>query len=79
MPRVDYEAVFRAGATPYAVFTPELVIADVNDTFLAMVGRSREELVGVELFEAFPPDLTTSTGRRDRRAYGRSTRGAALR
>ncbi len=56
MPRVDYEAVFRAGATPYAVFTPALVIADVNDTFLAMVGRSREELVGVELFEAFPPD-----------------------
>jgi serine phosphatase RsbU (regulator of sigma subunit) len=51
---VDYEAVFRAGVTPHAVLTPGLVIAAVNDAYLAVTGRSREELVGSDLFEVFP-------------------------
>lgn len=53
---IDYEAVFRAGVTPSALVTPELVVADVNEAFLAVAGRSREEIVGADLFEVFPPD-----------------------
>lgn len=52
---IDYEAIFRAGVTPHAVLTPDLVIAAVNDAYLAVTGRSREELVGSDLFEVFPP------------------------
>ena len=53
---VDYAAVFRAGVTPSALVTPELVVADVNEAFVALAGRSREEIVGSELFELFPPE-----------------------
>ena len=53
---IDYEAVFRAGVTPSALVTPELVVADVNEAFQAVAGRSREEIVGADLFEVFPPD-----------------------
>ena len=53
-PGIDYRAVFRASVTPCAVITPEMVIGDCNDTFLVLASRSREELVGAEVFSAFP-------------------------
>nr|WP_246406631.1 SpoIIE family protein phosphatase [Modestobacter versicolor] len=40
--------------TPYLVLTPDLVIADANDAFLASTGRALAELVGRDLFDAFP-------------------------
>ncbi|WP_380166459.1 SpoIIE family protein phosphatase [Jannaschia sp. R86511] len=48
-------AVFRALPTPYLVMTPDLVIVDANEAYLATVGRRREEILGVPVFEAFPP------------------------
>ncbi len=44
--------------------TPEATILAVNDTFLRLVCRSREELVGKGLFEAFPasPDELDPSG-----------------
>jgi serine phosphatase RsbU (regulator of sigma subunit) len=59
---LDYKAVFRAGVTPYVLITPELVVADVNDAYLALAGRSREELVGSDLFTAFPTDTGGEVG-----------------
>ena len=52
---VDYEAVFRSGVTPHAVLTPGLVIAAVNDAYLAVSDRSREELLGSDLFDMYVP------------------------
>jgi len=51
---VDHAAVFAALPTPYLVLTPDLVIADANPAYLATTGRSLEELVGRNVFDAFP-------------------------
>ncbi len=49
--------------------TPEATILAVNDSFLKASGRTREELVGVSLFVAFPrnPDDPADTGESDLR------------
>jgi PAS domain S-box-containing protein len=51
---VDHAAVFLALPTPYLVLTPDLVIADANTAYLATTGRTREEIVGRDVFDAFP-------------------------
>ena len=61
---VDFTALFRAMPTPYLVMTPDLVIAECNDAYLATVGRTRDELLGRPVFAAFPPqpDALDETG-----------------
>ncbi|MFE3033225.1 PP2C family protein-serine/threonine phosphatase [Streptomyces canus] len=63
----DYEAVFQALPGMVALLTPELVYADVNEEFLRMAGRRREEVVGRYLFDVFPdnPNDPASTGMRN--------------
>ncbi|WP_138759882.1 SpoIIE family protein phosphatase [Modestobacter altitudinis] len=51
---VDHAAVFTAMPTPYLVLTPDLVIADANPAYLASTGRELADLVGRDVFEAFP-------------------------
>jgi serine phosphatase RsbU (regulator of sigma subunit) len=51
---IDHTAVFTAMPTPYLVLTPDLVIADANPAYLATTGRTLGELVGRDVFEAFP-------------------------
>jgi hypothetical protein len=48
---LDYEAVFRAGVAPSALITPQMTIADVNEAYLVVAGRSRVDLVGADLLE----------------------------
>jgi PAS domain S-box-containing protein len=50
----DHAAVFAAMPTPYLVLTPGLVIVDANPAYLATTGRSLDELVGRDVFDAFP-------------------------
>jgi serine phosphatase RsbU (regulator of sigma subunit) len=50
----DHAAVFAALPTPYLVLTPDLVIADANAAYLATTGRSMDDLVGRDVFDAFP-------------------------
>ncbi|MBW8800995.1 MAG: protein phosphatase, partial [Streptomyces sp.] len=45
-PQIDYAAVFRALPGMVALLTPELVYVDVNDDFLRLTGRAREQLLG---------------------------------
>lgn len=52
---VDFAVVFAAIPTPYLVMTPDLVIVEANPAYLHNVGRTREEIVGRPVFEAFPP------------------------
>jgi serine phosphatase RsbU (regulator of sigma subunit) len=61
-PEIDYRAIFRAGATPHAVVTTQLLIADANDAYLAMAGRSREEIVGGDLSQFFTADPAEAVG-----------------
>jgi PAS domain S-box-containing protein len=64
---VDYEAVYRNIPLPVLLLTPELVIAEANTAYLEATGRTQEELVGRNLFDAFPdnPGDPSATGVRD--------------
>ncbi len=54
MPDIDYQTVFRALPGPTALLSCDFTILDANDDYLASVGRERDELVGRNIFVAFP-------------------------
>ncbi|MET8212926.1 SpoIIE family protein phosphatase [Streptomyces sp. NPDC005373] len=58
---IDYEALFAATPSPYLVLRPDLVIVDVNDAYLRATGRSRRDLIGQYLFDAFPDNPADAT------------------
>ena len=73
-PKVDYEAIYRQLPIPVLLLTPEFVIADANQAFLAATGRKREQLLGHSLFDAFPDNPTDpdATGVQDiRKSLGK--------
>ncbi|WNM33629.1 SpoIIE family protein phosphatase [Streptomyces sp. Li-HN-5-11] len=51
---IDYQALFAVTPSPYMVLGPDLVIADVNEAACEVTGRTREDLLGRYLFDAFP-------------------------
>jgi PAS domain S-box-containing protein len=53
-PDIDYAALFAATPSPYLVLRPDLVIVDVNRAYLRATGRTREDLLGRYIFDAFP-------------------------
>ncbi|MEU7642499.1 MULTISPECIES: PP2C family protein-serine/threonine phosphatase [unclassified Streptomyces] len=55
-PEIDYQALFAVTPSPYMVLGPDLVIADVNEAACRVTGRTREDLLGRYLFDAFPDD-----------------------
>jgi PAS domain-containing protein len=66
-PQIDYAAVYRHLPVPVLLLTPELEIADANLAFLQATDRTREELLGRTISDAFlddPSDRRT-TGIRD--------------
>jgi PAS domain-containing protein len=69
-PQIDYTALYRQIPFPVAVLTPEFVIADVNLAYLQAARLSRDELLGRDIFEAFPgnPWDPGDAGVRDMRA-----------
>lgn len=64
--KIDYGAVFAAAPTPFAVVAPDLVITDVNQAHLKVTGKTRDELIGKNLFEVFPanPSDHSADGKR---------------
>ena len=69
-PQVDHTAVYRQLPVPVLLLSPEFVVADVNQAYLQVTGRTREELLGREVFDAFPdnPWDPGATGVRNVRA-----------
>ena len=69
-PQIDYMAVYRQLPVPVLLLTPEFVIADVNLAFLQTVARAWEDVVGRDVFDAFPdnPWDPGDTGVRNLRA-----------
>jgi PAS domain-containing protein len=53
-PDVDFARVFRHLPIPAVVLTPDFDIADMNLAYLQVAGRTREELLGRNAFDAFP-------------------------
>ncbi|MFF8905339.1 PP2C family protein-serine/threonine phosphatase [Streptomyces olivaceoviridis] len=52
--RVDHAALFAATPSPYLVLGPDLTIVDVNQAYLEATERTREDLLGLHVFTAFP-------------------------
>ena len=52
--QVDHAEVFRQLPVPVLLLTPEFEIADMNLAYLRVAGRTREELLGRNVFDAFP-------------------------
>lgn len=59
---LDFKVLFAAVPTPMVVLTPDLTIFEINDLYADTVGLRRDELVGRDLFEAFPSDDDDNKG-----------------
>ena len=53
--KVDMAAIFASLPTAYLVMSPDLFIVEANRAYLELLGRSRRELIGRYVFDAFPP------------------------
>ena len=53
---VDFEAIFSATASAYLLLDTRLVIVGVNNAYLQATERSREDVMGRHVFDAFPPN-----------------------
>lgn len=53
---IDFEYLFEHSPNAYMLLTRELNFVAVNAAYLQVTGRCREELIGQNLFEAFPAD-----------------------
>ena len=51
---LDFQAIFEATPTPYLILTPTLHIVAVNAAYLQATQRSRSDLIGRYVFDAFP-------------------------
>jgi PAS domain-containing protein len=54
MSDIDYQMVFRAFPGPTALLSCDFTIVDANEDYLAAVGRERADVVGRNIFVAFP-------------------------
>ena len=54
MSDIDYQTVFRAFPGPTALLSCDFTILDANEEYLAAVGRERADVVGRNIFVAFP-------------------------
>jgi PAS domain-containing protein len=54
MPDINYRAVFAAFPGPTALLSCDFTILDANEDYLAAVGRERVDVIGRNIFIAFP-------------------------
>ncbi|MDB5765127.1 MAG: hypothetical protein JWQ21_4122 [Herminiimonas sp.] len=53
---IDFKALASAFPFPYLLLATDLTIIGTNDSYLHATGRSREDIVGRHVFDAFPAD-----------------------
>ena len=60
----DFQLLFESAPGLYLVLLPDLTIVAASNNYLSATMRRREDLIGVQLFEAFPdnPDDAAATG-----------------
>ena len=54
--RIDFQAIFDSVPTPLMIMSSDLKIVDMNQGYLQAVDRTRDNLVGRDLFDAFPAE-----------------------
>ena len=62
---IDFKAVFESVPTPLMLLAPDLSIVEVNNAYAEAVGREHCDIVGRNLFDAFPATGETARGLRD--------------
>jgi PAS domain S-box-containing protein len=60
---INFEALFSASPNPYVLLDLSLTIVGMNDAYLQVTMRKREDLLGRNMFEAFPSDPDSSSHR----------------
>lgn len=59
----DFETLLSCSPNPYVLIDRGLVIVWMNDAYLRVTGRSRDEITGRPMFEAFPSDPASESHR----------------
>ena len=65
LPEVDYRGIFNSGSALYLILLPDaprFTIVGASDVYLEATGRTREDIVGKGVFEAFPPNPSDVAG-----------------
>jgi PAS domain S-box-containing protein len=60
---INFEALFSASPNPYVLLDLSLTIVGMNDAYLQVTMRKREDLLGRNMFDAFPSDPDSSSHR----------------
>ncbi|MDR6818303.1 PAS domain S-box-containing protein [Neorhizobium sp. 2083] len=68
---IDLNQLFNLSPNPYVILDRELRLVGMNDAYLGVTGRSREELVGRAIFDAFPSDPSSQPGRLLRQSFAK--------
>ena len=57
---IDFQTLFDVTPTPLMVVSPDLRIVGANSSFAEVAGRTRDRIVGRNLFEAFPAQIEST-------------------
>jgi PAS domain S-box-containing protein len=60
---IDFEALFSSSSNPYVVLDPGLSIVWMNAAYLTTTMRTREDILGRAMFDAFPSDPSSESHR----------------
>lgn len=71
MKSINFEALFNASPNPYILLNPSLDIMGMNEAYLRVTMRTRDELVGRNMFEAFPSDPDSESHKQLRGSFER--------
>ncbi|EIM28903.1 PAS domain-containing protein [Microvirga lotononidis] len=74
MTTINFEALFSASPNPYVLVDLSLTIIGMNDAYLRATMRQREELIGRNMFDAFPSDPDSPSHRQLRGSFDKVIR-----
>ncbi|WP_114945597.1 PAS domain-containing protein [Microvirga calopogonii] len=74
MHRINFEALFSASPNPYVLLDLSLTIVGMNDAYLQVTMRDREDLIGRNMFDAFPSDPDSPSHRQLRGSFDKVIR-----
>lgn len=71
MPELDFETIFDHSPNAYLLLAPDLTVVGVNQRYLEVAGRGRDEVMGRGVFEIFPDPPGESNARQLRASFHR--------
>ncbi|MEE1657676.1 PAS domain-containing protein [Microvirga sp. CF3062] len=69
MKTINFEALFSASPNPYVLLDLSLNIVGMNDAYLQVTMRERDDLIGRNMFDAFPSDPDSPSHRQLRNSF----------